>query len=91
MSDRPGNGAEISPDASARQMRLVFALPPGEIALFKAIVESYDNLATLRTEDPRRHRLCLYFSSDTESDVRSMLESLRPRFSIGEIATGTGD
>ena len=70
--------------------RIVFALAPGDIALFKAIVESYDNLATLRTEDPRRHHLCLYFSAETEPEVRAMLDSLRERFSIRELdSTGS--
>ena len=37
-----------------------FAIEPAQIAMFKAIVESYDNLATLRTEDPKLHHLKLY-------------------------------
>jgi len=42
------------PDGPPRAMcTLVFELPPREIVNFKAIIESYDNLATLRTEDPR--------------------------------------
>lgn len=85
-SDRPGDMSETR-DNLPRQRRVVFDLAPEKIALFKAIVESYDNLATLRTEDPRRHLVCLYFSADTESDVKSMLDSLRARFSIGEIRT----
>jgi hypothetical protein len=68
-----------------RIARIFFALAPGEIALFKAIVESYDNLVTIRTEDPRRHHLCLYFSAETEPEVRAMFESLRGRFSIHEL------
>ena len=65
-----------------------FAIEPAKIALFKAIVESYDNLATLRTEDPKLHHLMLYFSADMESDVRGLLDSLRERFSIREITEG---
>ena len=63
-----------------------FAIEPPKIALFKAIFESYDNLATLRTDDPKQHHLMLYFSADAETDVRALLESLRERFSIREIS-----
>jgi len=63
-----------------------FSIEPAKIAMFKAIVESYDNLATLRTEDPRQHHLKLYFSDDVESDVRALLDSLRERFSIRELS-----
>jgi hypothetical protein len=59
-----------------------FAIEPAKIAMFKAIVESYDNLATLRTDDPKLHHLMLYFSADQEAEVRALLDSLRERFSI---------
>jgi len=62
-----------------------FAIAPAQIAMFKAIVESYDNLATLRTEDPQLHHLKLYFAVEMEDEVRALLDSLRVRFSIREI------
>ena len=34
---------------------MLIAMVPEQIVLFKSIVESYDNLATLRTEDPTLH------------------------------------
>lgn len=71
--------------APARLATISFAMPPEKIALFKAIVESYDNLATLRTEDPRRHHLKLYFAADTEAQVRALLDSMRERFEIREL------
>ena len=61
---------------------ILIAIPPARIAEFKAIVESYDNLATLRTEDPRRHHLRLYFASDQKDTVNQLIESLRERFEI---------
>ena len=64
-----------------------FSIEPAKIAMFKAIVESYDNLATLRTDDPKQHHLKLYFSAETEAEVRALLDSLRERFSIREIAS----
>jgi Domain of unknown function (DUF4911) len=82
---RPEAGGEPI-QQTARLRTIVFAISPPKIALFKAIVESYDNLATLRTEDPRRHHLTLYFSADAEKEVRALLDSLRQPFSVVEIA-----
>jgi len=61
---------------------IVLSIPPELIARFKAIVESYDNLATLRTEDPAQHHLKLYFAADQEREVEALLESLRAEFQI---------
>jgi len=82
-SDSP---SATTPDArSPRLATITFAIAPEKIAAFKAIVESYDNLATLRTEDPRRHHLKLYFSADCETEVRALLDSMRQRFAIRNI------
>ncbi len=67
---------------------IVLAMPPEKIALFKAIIESYDNLATLRTEDPRRHHLRLYFSASLAGEVEALLESLASEFQIRRPADG---
>ena len=64
---------------------IVLEMPPGRIAPFKAIIESYDNLATLRTEDPRRHRLRLYFSPALAREVEALLASIRAEFRIHTI------
>jgi hypothetical protein len=61
---------------------MLIAIPPGEIVMFKSIVESYDNLATLRTEDPRTHRLRIYFAPEARAEVEALLESLAERFQI---------
>ena len=66
------------------QSRLLTIEPAG-IARFKAIVESYDNLATLRTEDPQRHHLRLYFDAASANDIDALLDSLAEEFSIGRI------
>jgi hypothetical protein len=63
----------------------VIRVPAPQMALFKAIVESYDNLATLRTEDPVNERLKLYFSPEMEADVAALLSSLTPVISISYI------
>ncbi len=69
---------------SPRLRTVGFTIPRERIALFKAIIESYDNLATLRTEDPRRHRLMLYFSAENEAAVHGLLDSLRAEFQVGK-------
>jgi uncharacterized protein DUF4911 len=67
------------PDAMAS---MLIWIPPELIALFKAIIESYDNLATLRTEDPAQHHLRLYFAPESVRDVEGLLDSLAAAFSI---------
>jgi hypothetical protein len=64
---------------------MLIAIPPGQIVLFKSIVESYDNLATLRTEDPVRHHLRIYFSADSRDEVEAMMASLSAQFTIERI------
>jgi hypothetical protein len=69
-------------DISTQIDTIAFAIPPEQIALFKAIIESYDNLATVRTEDPRLHHMKLYFAPDTRSEVEALLKALATEFSI---------
>lgn len=61
---------------------MLIAIAPQQIVLFKSIVESYDNIATLRTEDPSRHHLRIYFSADSREEVEALLDSLAAQFSI---------
>ena len=67
---------------------MLIAIPPEQIVLFKSIVESYDNIATLRTEDPVRHHLRIYFSSDSRDEVEAMMDSLGAQFEIERIREG---
>ena len=67
---------------------MLIAIPPEQIVLFKSIVESYDNLATLRTEDPARHLLRIYFSADSREEVEAMMASLAAQFAIERIGEG---
>jgi hypothetical protein len=64
---------------------MLLAMPPAGIARFKAIIESYDNLATLRTEDPRHHYLRLSFDPASAAEVDALLDSLAETFSIRRI------
>jgi len=61
---------------------MLFWIPPELIARFKAIIESYDNLATLRTENPALHHLRLYFAPESAADVHALIDSLTVEFSI---------
>lgn len=61
---------------------LNLAIEPAKIVIFKGIIESYDNLATLRTEDPRLHHLRLWLDEAAEPDVAALLASLASEFSL---------
>ena len=67
---------------------MLIAMAPEQIVLFKSIVESYDNLATLRTEDPARHHLRIYFSADARDEVEAMMTSLAVQFNIERLGEG---
>jgi hypothetical protein len=64
---------------------VLLAIEPAAIARFKAIVESYDNLATMRTEDPLHHYLRLCFDAGSAAEVNALLDSLSAAFSIRRI------
>ncbi|MBV8772953.1 MAG: DUF4911 domain-containing protein [Deltaproteobacteria bacterium] len=65
---------------------ITLTLPPERIALFKAIIESYDNLATLRTENPQEHHLKLYFSTENSPEIEALLDSLQADFALRRLA-----
>lgn len=77
----------MKPDSHPSFQSIVLALAPAEIARFKAVIESYDNLATLRTEDPRRHYLRLYFGADSAAEVEALLDALGAAFSLRRVQT----
>ena len=64
---------------------LSLRMPPNHIAMFKAIIESFDNLATLRTEDPGAHRLRLSFAAEAAEDIDEMLAALTEQFAIERV------
>ena len=72
----------MNPAESPKIDSMLIALPPEQIVLFKSIVESYDNIATLRTEDPALHHLRIFFSADSRDEIEALLESLAAQFSI---------
>jgi len=80
-SDDHSREALAAPAPAAMASMLIW-IPPELIALFKAIIESYDNLATLRTEDPAHHHLRLYFAPESALDVHGLIDSLTAQFSL---------
>ena len=76
----------MNPADSPKIDSMLIAMPPEQIVLFKSIVESYDNIATLRTEDPTLHHLRIFFSADTRREVEALLKSLSAQFSIRVLA-----
>jgi len=78
--DRAEDRAEGGAEHGMRTM--VLAVAPADIAFFKAVVESYDNLATLRTEDPVRHHLKLWFDAALEADINELIAALSRQLSI---------
>ncbi len=61
---------------SAAIISIVLEVQPEHIAMLKAVLESYDNLVTLRTADPVRHHLKLWFSPEHQSDIDAVLAEL---------------
>ncbi len=81
------NGMRKRPmDRRTRCARSSSSCPRARSYTIKAVIESYDNLATLRTEDPRRHRLKLYFAPEMAAEVNALLDSLAGTFSIRRIS-----
>ncbi|HLH77439.1 MAG TPA: DUF4911 domain-containing protein [Candidatus Binataceae bacterium] len=58
-------------------VRIDLRIAPEQIALFKALVESYDNLATLRTADPATHRLRLWYGREQQGEIEALLSELK--------------
>jgi hypothetical protein len=79
---RQGNMADFE---RADFRSVLLAIEPAAIARFKAILESYDNLATLRTEDPRNHYLRLTFGAGSAGEIDALLDSLNDEFPIRRI------
>ena len=71
---------------SAAIISMVLEVQPEHIAMLKAVIESYDNLATLRTADPVRHHLKLWFAPAHQGDVEALLAELAPSCPMRRIA-----
>jgi len=67
-------------------MSILIHVQPEKIALFKAIIESYDNLATMRTEDPARNHVRLWFDPESASDIDRIIATLALEFGLRRLA-----
>ena len=76
----------MSPAEIPKIDSMLIAMAPEQIVLFKSIVESYDNIATLRTEDPALHHLRIYFAADSHEEVEALIDSLAAQFSIRRLS-----
>jgi hypothetical protein len=71
---------------SAAIVSIVLEVAPEHIAMLKAVIESYDNLVTMRTADPVRHHLKLWFSPEHQADVDAVLAELAATCPMRRIA-----
>ena len=88
-ANRKSDDAQAADGPPHAMGTLVFELPPREIVHFKAVIESYDNLATLRTENPKRHHLRLWFDEALQDEIDALLSELRATLPI-RIISGPG-
>ncbi len=65
---------------------MLVAVERSQIVSFKSIIESYDNLATLRTEDSRKNLLRLYFSPESRKEIDALLRLLIEKYSISVVS-----
>ncbi len=59
-----------------------FRLRRKDIAYFKFIIESYEGMAVVRTQDPREAVVELLVAPGGEKDVEEVIERLREEISI---------
>jgi hypothetical protein len=71
---------------SAAIVSMILEVQPEHIAMLKAVLESYDNLVTLRTADPVRHHLKLWFSPEHQADIDAVLAELASTCPMRRIA-----
>jgi hypothetical protein len=84
--DLPRRLPETAANVAPAMVGILIRIAPERIALFKAIIESYDNLATMRTEDPARHNIRLWFDPASADDVERILDGLGSEFGLKRIA-----
>jgi hypothetical protein len=75
----------MEPDSTAI-VSIVVEVAPEHIAALKAVIESYDNLATMRTADPIRHHLKLWFSPEHRADIEAIIAEVVPAGAMRRVA-----
>jgi hypothetical protein len=67
-----------------------FRLHRKDIAYFKFIIESYEGMAVVRTEDPRVAIVELMVAPGWEKDVEEVLKGLREEIPIEDLSKSKG-
>ena len=65
--------------------RIYLYIPRREIAYFKFVLESYDNLALMSVLDRFEALVCLSFSSHQEEELRELLHELASELTLQEL------
>ena len=66
---------EQTPPSDATCLYLV--VPPSEIAYFHSILEGYDDLAVMRTIEPKKGVVEVFVSPGREEDFSALVEALQ--------------
>jgi hypothetical protein len=66
-----------------------FRLHRKDIAYFKFIIESYEGMAVVRTEDPQEAIVELMVAPGWEKDVEEVLQGLQKEISIEPLPCGS--
>ena len=77
--------------APGEAARLLLAVPPPEIAYFHAVLEGYDDLAVMRTLDPREGLIEVFVSPGADEVFAGLLAALRDEgVPVREVGTMAG-
>lgn len=61
---------------------LFFKVAPKDIAMIKALLEAYENIAQVSTINENTGKIQIAMTNDFENDVRGILEDLQKRFAM---------
>jgi len=83
------NSELLTPNSSLKNMDTqskYFRLHRKDIAYFKFIIESYEGMAVVRTNDPREAIVELMVAPGWEKDLEEVLEGLRKEIHIENLS-----
>jgi len=74
------------PSPSLDAVRIFLRLPRRDIAYFKFVLESYEGMAVVRTEDKRAGIVMLLVAPDFMQEIEGLLEELGREIAIEVVA-----
>ncbi len=86
MTDR----TSPEPPDDAEWRTLVIAIPPAEVLLLTSLMEACDNLAIVRTIDPAKGQLALWYHRGMEGHVEEQLQWLGARLPLAILRRSDG-